>query len=191
MARLFHHLYRYGCSLHQRVLDHVVVTSMFSVVAPLIPWIFCKQYTYRAHVFLMHSCGAVILSLTSRTDLTRHAWLHKNIHTPSRNVDVTPHLMTPSTGTPSSLILDPSFSEHKLCGELRPQLSGALAEPRPCTGYKPKQLAEDQDYGHFTKDKQLTEHEDFSVKPLSFHQSIQRRPTIQRKASRHRPRNRT
>ena len=35
----------------------------------------CKQYTYRAHVFLMHSCCTVILSLTSRTDLTHHAWL--------------------------------------------------------------------------------------------------------------------
>ena len=35
----------------------------------------CNQYTYRAHVFLMHGCGAVILSLTSRTNLTHHAWL--------------------------------------------------------------------------------------------------------------------
>ena len=37
--------------------------------------------------------------------------------------------MTPSTGTPSSLFPNPSFSEHKPCGDLRPQLSGALAEP--------------------------------------------------------------
>ena len=41
--------------------------------------------------------------------------------------------MTPSTGTPSTLILNLSFSEHKPCGDLRPQLSGALAEPRPFT----------------------------------------------------------
>ena len=33
------------------------------------------MYTYRAHVFLMHSCCTVIFSLTSRTDLTHHAWL--------------------------------------------------------------------------------------------------------------------
>ena len=74
--------------------------------------------------------------------------------------------MTPSTGTPSSLILNPSFSEHKPFGDLRPQVSGALPEPRPFTGHEPKQLNEDQDY------KQLTEHEDLRVKPLSFHQSI-------------------
>ena len=35
----------------------------------------CKQYTCSAHVFLMHSRCAVILSLTLRTDLTHHAWL--------------------------------------------------------------------------------------------------------------------
>ena len=59
----------------------------------------CKQHTYRAHVSLMPSCCPVILSLTSRTDLTHHAWLQtresrctllvslpQNIHTPSRNV---------------------------------------------------------------------------------------------------------
>ena len=85
---------------------------------------------------------------------------------------VTPHLTTPSTGTPSSLFLNPSFSEHKPCGDPRPQLSGALAEPRPFAGYEPKQLAENKDYKHFTEDKQLTEHEDLRVKPLSFHQSI-------------------
>ena len=89
---------------------------------------------------------------------------------------VTPHWITPSTGTPSSLILKPSLSEHKPCGDLRPQLSGALAEPRPFTGSEPKQLAENRDYKHSTEGKQLTEHEDLRV----------RRPTIQRKASRHR-----
>ena len=85
---------------------------------------------------------------------------------------VTPHLMTPSTGTPSSLILNPSFSEHKPCGDQRPQLSGALAELGLFTGYEPKQLAENQDHRHVTEDKQLIEHEDFRVKPLFFHQSI-------------------
>ena len=40
-------------------------------------------------------------------------------------------MMTPSQGTPSSHVLHPSLSEHKLCGDLRPHLSGALAEPRP------------------------------------------------------------
>ena len=89
--------------------------------------------------FLMHSCCTVILSLTSRTDLTHHAWLkNRGAHclclcpktfTLHRAMSyVTPHLMTPSTGTPSSLILNQSFSEHEPCGDLRPQLSGALAE---------------------------------------------------------------
>ena len=53
---------------------------------------------------------------------------------------VTPHLMTPSTGTPSSLMLNPSLSDHKPCGDLRPQLSGALAEPGPFTGKNPSLL---------------------------------------------------
>ena len=84
---------------------------------------------------------------------------------------VTLHLMTPGTDAPSSLVLNPFFSEHKPCGDLRPQLSGTLAEPRPVIGYEPKQLAENKDHRHFTEDKQLTEHEDFRVKRLSFHQS--------------------
>ena len=46
-----------------------------------------------------------------------------------------------------------------------------MAEPRPFAGYEPKQLAENKDYKHFTEDRQLTEHEDLCVKPLSFHQS--------------------
>ena len=61
---------------------------------------------------------------------------------------------------------------HKPCEDRRPQRSGALAEPRLLTGYEPKQLAEDQDYKHFTGDGQLTEHQDLRIKPLSFHQSI-------------------
>ena len=82
------------------------------------------------------------------------------------------HLMTPSTGTPSSLFLGQSSSEQNPCEDRRPQLSGALAKPRLFTGYEPKQLAEHQDYKHFTGDDQLTEHEDLRVKPLTFHQSI-------------------
>ena len=68
-------------------------------------------------------------------------------------------------------LLHPSFSEHKPCGDIRPQLSGALAELRSFTGYEPKQLAENQDHRHFTEDKQLTEHEDTRVQHLFFHQS--------------------
>ena len=83
-----------------------------------------------------------------------------------------PQLMTLSTGTPSSHILNHSFCEHKPCEDRRPQLSGALAERRPFTGYEPKQLAVDQDYKHITQEGQFTEHEDLRVKPLSFHQSI-------------------
>ena len=92
--------------------------------------------------------------------------------TPHRAMSyITPHLMTPSTGTPSSLVLEPFLSAcTNLCEDLRPQLSGALAEPRPFAGYEPKQVAEDQDYKHFTGDRQLTEREDLRVKPLSFHQ---------------------
>ena len=106
----------------------------------------CKKFTYRAHVFLMRSCCTVVLSLTSRTDLTHHAWLKaqesrstlfvsctKTVTLHRAMSYVTPHLMTSSTGTPSSLVLNPSLSEHKPCGDLRPHLSGALAEPRPFT----------------------------------------------------------
>ena len=50
---------------------------------------------------------------------------------------ISPHLVTPSTGTPPPFILNPSFSEHKPCGDLRPQVSGALPEPRPFTGHEP------------------------------------------------------
>ena len=85
---------------------------------------------------------------------------------------VTPHLMTPSTGILSSHVLHPPLSEHKPCGDLRPHLRGALVEPRPFTDYEPKQLAEDQDHRHFTEDKQFTEHEDLRVKHLSFYQPI-------------------
>ena len=59
--------------------------------------------------FLMHSCCTVMLSLTSRTDLTHHAWLKNygahcqclcpKTFTLHREMSyVTPQLMTPSTG---------------------------------------------------------------------------------------------
>ena len=86
--------------------------------------------------------------------------------------NVTPHLRTPSTGIPSSHVLHQPLSEHKPCRDLRPHLSGALAEPRPLTGYEPKELAENQDYRHFTEDKQFTEHEDLRVNPCPSAESI-------------------
>ena len=65
--------------------------------------------------------------------------------TPHRAMSyVAPHLMTARPGTPSSHVLHPLVSEHGPCGDLRPHLSGALAEPRPFTGYEPKQLAEQE-----------------------------------------------
>ena len=146
----------------------------------------CRQHTYRVHDYsLMHSCctdlflPVVIVYSHTLTACTCMAQVTKHIvcvsprstHTSSRSVAL-PHLMTPSTDTPSSHVLHPPISLHKPCGDLRPQLSGALAEPRPFTGNEPKQLVENQDYKHFTRDGQLTEHEDLRVKPLSFHQSI-------------------
>ena len=87
--------------------------------------------------------------------------------------------ITPSMGTPSlspilspSHVVHPPLSEHKPFGDLRPHLSGAVAEPPSFTGYEPKQLAENQDHRHFTEDKQLTDNEELRVKPLSFHQPI-------------------
>ena len=51
--------------------------DVISLAGRLISWQsmeWCKQYTYRAHVSLMHSCCTVILSLTSRIHLAHHAW---------------------------------------------------------------------------------------------------------------------
>ena len=86
----------------------------------------------------------------------------KTVTLPRAMSYVTPHLITPSTGTPSlsstlssSHVLHPPLSEHRPCGDPRPRLSGALAEPRPCAGYE-----------------QLAEHEDCRVKLLTFHQPI-------------------
>ena len=51
--------------------------------------------------------------------------------------------------------------------DLRPNLSGALAELASFTGYEPKQLPEHQDHRDFTEYKQFAEHEDLRVKPCS------------------------
>ena len=58
------------------------------------------------------------------TDFT----LSRNIHMPSRNV--VRHTSLDDTEHGQSLVPNPSFSEHKPCEDPRPQLSGALAEPR-------------------------------------------------------------
>ena len=79
---------------------------------------------------------------------------------------VTLRLMTPSIGILSSLVLEPFFQRAQTLRR------SALAEPRPFTGYEPQKFAENKDHRHFTGDKQLTEHEDLRVKPLSFHQPI-------------------
>ena len=125
----------------------------------------CVNTTPIAHTFF--SCTVVVQSschclqaltsrITSGSRITEHvvSVLLPNSYT------------SPSTGTPSSHVQHPPLSEHKPCGDPRPHLSGALAEPRPCTGSEPKQLAENQDHSHFTRDKQVTEHEDLRVKPV-------------------------
>ena len=66
------------------------------------------------------------------------------------------------------------------CEDQRPQQSG-LTRMQPLTGYNPNQIAEDQDYRHFTGDGQFTELEDFTCQ--NFHQSIMGQPMTHRKAS--------
>ena len=68
--------------------------------------------------------------------LTKTVTLHRAMS------HVTPHLTTPSTRTPSlsstlssSHVLHPPLSEHKTCGDQRPHLRGAVAEPRPLPGF--------------------------------------------------------
>ena len=158
----------------------------------------CKQYTVRAHVFLMRILSAcesqpvvtvvqVHTATESSTDPTHRVAQESRstlcvscskTATPHRAMSyVTLHLTTPSTCTPSlsstlasSHGLHPPLSEHKPCGDPRPHLSGALAKPPSFTGYEPKQLAENQDHRQNTEDKQFAEHEDLRVKPLFFHQ---------------------
>ena len=122
----------------------------------------CEQHTHRAQVFLVRILSACLSQFVvtvvqvraatlSRTLIPRTAWLKESRSTLfvscSKTVTlhramtyVTPHLITLSTGIPSvsstlssSHVLHPPLSEHKPCGDLRPPLSGALAEPRPFT----------------------------------------------------------
>ena len=121
-------------------------------------------------------------TLTPRTrvaqGITEHSVsvLRQKTVTPRRAVSyVTPHLITPSTGTPSSHVLHAPVNEHKPCGDPRCNPSGALAEPRPFTVYEAKQPAENQDHRHFTEDKHFTEHEDSRVNPCPSTNRSQRR----------------
>ena len=145
--------------------------------------------TYRAPLFLMHSCCAVSLqsccqSVPSHIDLHAPAWLKpRSTVSAFRPKTFTPHPrcarsytlqnLTPRTGTPSSPFPESVFLQSEQpCENQWPQHSGALTEKPPLTGYEPNQIAEDRDYRHFTGDGQFTEHEDLRVRPLYFHQSI-------------------
>ena len=89
------------------------------------------------------------------------------------SITPTPGTCTPSLTRPTSLSSDPLLGELQPCADLRPPLSGALAEPPSLTGYEP------QDQELFTEDKKLAEyqdlaeHEDLRAIPLLFH-----RPSI-------------
>ena len=121
-----------------------------------------KVYTYSAHVFPMHRLSACLTQFVVKVVQSSSHWLHALTSRIARGSRVTehivsvlpkktvtlhramsydtPHLITPRTGTPSlsptlsSLhVLHPRLSEHKPCENLRPHLSGALAEPRRLT----------------------------------------------------------
>ena len=143
-----------------------------------------------SHVQSLHRLGFFTCyhSAQSHVDLHAPAWL-KSRSTLSafrpetfaphhrRAMSYTLQNLTPRTGTTSSISLPASRTT---CEDRRPQLSGALTElPPPTgyeqprfTGYEPNWIAEDRDYRHFTGDGQSTEHEEKRVRPLSFHQSI-------------------
>ena len=118
----------------------------------------CKQYTVRAHFVLMRILSACLSQLVvtvvqghtatqSRTLIprttrgsrtTEHFFVSfsKTVTLRRAISYVTPYLTTPSTCTPSLSttpssrnVLLPPLSEHKPGGDLRPHLSGALAEP--------------------------------------------------------------
>ena len=113
--------------------------------------------TPTTHMFFSCACPSLLSQLFryiqphSHALIPRTAWLKITEHIvgvlPQKTVTlhralsyVVPHLITPSTGTLSlsstlfsSHVLHPPLSEHKPCGDLRPHLSGALAEPRPFT----------------------------------------------------------
>ena len=143
---------------------------------------FCKKYTVRAGVFLVRILSAWLSQPVTYNHTVRHSShaprgsritehvvcvLLQNSHT---SLDNTEHVHSFLFSTlSSSHVSHPPLSKHKPCGDLRPHLSGALAEPPSFTGYEPKQLAKKQDHRHFTEDKRFAEHEDLRVNPLFFH----------------------
>ena len=140
-----------------------------------------ERHTYRAPHFFMHSRCAVLLQSCCQS--VAPAWLKpRSTLSAFRPKTFTPHpcramsytfqKLTPRTGPPSSLFPESVFLQSEQpCGDQRPQHSGALTEIPPLTGYEPNWTAEDQDYRHFTEDKQFTELED-RAKSLSHNQSI-------------------
>ena len=97
--------------------------------------IFSCTFVAQTCFYLLSECTHwlhAVAWLKSRS--TSSAFRPKTL-TPHRAMSYTlPHLMTPSTGTLSSLILNQSFCEPNPCEDRRPQLSGAVAEPRPFAG---------------------------------------------------------
>ena len=161
------------CSLHPRSSKKSSL-KLQSCVSQLVQPILtdrstCRQHTYRVHDFLMHSCctdlflhvvkvySHTLTSCTCMAQVTKHIVCvsPKNTHISSRNVV---HLAT----------FDDTKHEHSFLSFPEPVFQRAELLRRSTA----KQLAEHQDYKHFTGDGQLTEHEDLRVKPLSFHQSI-------------------
>ena len=171
----------------------------------------CKQYTYRAHVFSCAVCQRACPNLLSQlynhfvTDFTHwphtHAWPEESRSTllASYSKSVTLHramshvtlLLDQTKHWHFFLIFDTIFLTCPTSifrrKDLRHPLSGSLGKPRPFTSFQSKQLGEHQDHKHFTEDKQITEHEDFRVTHLHFHQSITASTFALPKASRHRP----
>ena len=100
--------------------------------------------TLTAHpLFLMHSCCAVSLQsccqsvqshmltpCTCMAQVTKHIVCVSPKNTPHRAMSYTlPHLMTPSTGTPSLPFLESVFQRAgQPCEDRRPQVSGASTE---------------------------------------------------------------
>ena len=116
----------------------------------------------------------------------------KNTHSSSHNVEHLATLGDTGTGTPSSLLLNQSFCEHKPCEDRRPQLSGALAKPRPFQVTIPSSLLKTRITSTSPKTgSSLNTRIYVSSNPCPSTIRSQRELTTQRKASRHRSRNRT
>ena len=117
----------------------------------------CVNSTF-SHAQMLRSLVAVLLSWCTYSHTLTSMHLHGSSHeahclrfaqrtcTPHRAMSYTLQNLTPRTGTLSPSFPEPVFQRaEQPCEDRRPQLSGALAEPRPCKGYEPKQLAEDRD----------------------------------------------